>query len=200
LATNQIYRSHTCIIATFENGDKYAIDVSFGGDGPTQPLKLVHGEPTTNLGTQQVQLTYETIDQFTTDRKHWIYQYRNKPENPWNHYYCFDEVEYLQGDFVIMNWFTSTFPSSFQNTSVLAVKFIRNEDKIVGKVMFVNREVKRNMGGRTELLKVCETEKDRVEALEEHFGITLTEEERVGIKGRVTDLELPQTESTVLAS
>jgi arylamine N-acetyltransferase len=145
-------------------------------------------------------LTYEKIDQFTTDKKHWIYQYRNKPENPWNHYYCFDEVEYLQGDFVIMNWFTSTFPTSFQNTSVLAVKFIRDQDKIVGKVMFVNREVKRNMGGRTELLKVCETEKDRVEALEEHFGITFTEEERVGIKGRVTDLELPQTESTVLAS
>lgn len=194
------HSSHTCSIVTFEDGDKYAVDISFGGDGPTQPLKLEHGVPTTNLGTQQVQLTWESIPQFVSGQKAWVYQYRNKPEDPWNHYYCFNEHEYLYGDFVTMNWFTSTYPTSFQNTSVLAVKFIREGEKIIGKVMLVNREVKKNMGGKTELVKVCTTEKDRVDALAEHFDLRLTEAQAAGIKGQITDLELPQTETTVLAS
>jgi arylamine N-acetyltransferase len=201
LSSDIIPSSHTCNIVTFDNGDKYAVDVSFGGDGPTQPMKLVHGEPATNLGSQQVQLTYESISpQFVSGQKHWIYQYRNQPELPWNHYYCFNETEFLYGDLVTMNWYVSTFPNSFQNTQILAVKFLRDEEKIVGKVMLVNREVKKNMGGRTELVKVCETERDRIEALEEYFDIILIEEERVGIKGRVTDLEHPQTETEVMAT
>ncbi|TVY30810.1 Arylamine N-acetyltransferase,liver isozyme [Lachnellula hyalina] len=59
---------------------------------------------------------------------------------------------------------------------------------IVGKIMLVNGEVKRNDGGKTRVLKVCESEDERVAAFEELFGITLTEEEMLGVEGRNVEL------------
>ncbi|TVY91737.1 Arylamine N-acetyltransferase, partial [Lachnellula willkommii] len=59
---------------------------------------------------------------------------------------------------------------------------------IVGKIMLVNGEVKKNDGGKTRVLMVCRSENERVAAFEEFFGITLTEEERVGVKGRNVEL------------
>ena len=59
---------------------------------------------------------------------------------------------------------------------------------IVGKIMLVNGEVKRNDGGKTRVLKACESEDERVAAFEELFGITLTEEERLGVEGRNVEL------------
>jgi len=77
---------------------------------------------------------------------------------------------------------------------VLIVRFLRgekgdkDEEMITGKVMLVNGEVKRNLGGKTELVMVCETEFERVKAFGEHFGIRLTEEERLGVIGRNVEL------------
>ena len=89
-----------------------------------------------------------------------------------------------------MNYFTSTSQgeTNFQTRTVLIVRFLREEAKIVGKVMLVNGDVKRNMGGKTEALKVCETEEERAEALEEYFAIVLTEEEKEGVRGRNVEL------------
>ena len=87
-----------------------------------------------------------------------------------------------------MNHFASTSEQSFQTWTVLVVKFLREGENVVGKVMMVNGDVKRNDGGRTGLVRRCETEDDRLDALKEHFGITLTEEEREGIRGRVVEL------------
>ena len=92
-----------------------------------------------------------------------------------------------------MNYFTSTShgETNFQTRTVLIVRFLRGEreqEGIVGKVMLVNGEVKRNMGGKTEVVKVCETEEERVGALEEYFAITLTKGEKVGVRGRNVEL------------
>lgn len=59
----------------------------------------------------------------------------------------------------------------------LVVKFLREGDAIVGKRMLVDAIVKENLGGRTSVLKVCESEDERVRALREMFGIVLTAEE-----------------------
>lgn len=64
----------------------------------------------------------------------------------------------------------------------------KGETEIVGKIMLVNGEVKRNDGGKTRVLMVCRREDERVAALEELFGITLTEEERAGVAGRNVEL------------
>jgi arylamine N-acetyltransferase len=179
---------HIVTIVTLETGEKYAVDVAFGGDGPTSPLKLEAGTITTNLGTQQVHLIQEAISQFATEDKFWIYQYRNNADREWNSFYCFRETPYLFEDFEIMNYWTSTATRSFQTTTILIVRFLREQDRIMGKVMLVNGVVKKNYGGRTEVAKICHTEQERVLAFKEYFNITLTDEEVGSIKGRSSEL------------
>ena len=91
-----------------------------------------------------------------------------------------------------MNFFTSQYQGelNFQTRTVLVVRFLRAGDgeAITGKVMLVDGEVKRNGGGKTVLERVCKDEGERVDILESVFGISLTEEERVGIKGRGVEL------------
>ena len=77
---------------------------------------------------------------------------------------------------------------NFQTRTVLIVRFLREGESVVGKVMLVNGEVKRNMGGKTETVMVCRTEAERVHAMEEYFGISLTVEEKDSVSGRNVDL------------
>jgi hypothetical protein len=89
-----------------------------------------------------------------------------------------------------MNFYTSTNESetNFQTRRVLVIRFLREGERIVGKVMLVDGLVKRNLGGKTETVVECKTENERVKALEEHFAIMLTEEERDSVRGRNVDL------------
>ncbi|KAF7888917.1 hypothetical protein EAF00_009217 [Botryotinia globosa] len=172
------------------------IDVAFGGDGATKPLPLISGHSIHNLGTQEIRLVYEPIPQQIDQSKPlWIFQYRNGPEKEWNSWYAFSEHEFLPEDFEIMNYFVSTNMSerNFQTKNVLIVAFVMGEDeegkeKIVGKRMLFNEMVKENMGGKTRLVKVCESESERVEIIREFFGITLTDEEKDAIRGRIVEL------------
>lgn len=82
---------------------------------------------------------------------------------------------------------------NFQTKNVLIVAFVVGEDeegkeKIVGKRMLFNEMVKENMGGKTRLVKVCESESERVDMIREFFGISLTDEEIGAIRGRIVEL------------
>jgi arylamine N-acetyltransferase len=186
-------------------------DVGFGGDGATKPLPLIDGQVTHNsIGTQELRLVRDYIpnlaERYDDSRKLWIYQYRNRPDQEWNSFYSFPEFEFLEPDFEIMNYWTSSNPESFQTSTVLVVTFLKREEEkenkkewedgededeqtgIYGKVMMVNGDVKRNLGGKTSVIKTCVTEEERVEALREYFGITLTDEERESIRGTKSEL------------
>ncbi|KAI9641401.1 hypothetical protein NHQ30_010203 [Ciborinia camelliae] len=188
---------HIVNIVTLPDTTKYMIDVAFGGDGATQPLPLISGHSIPNLGTQEIRLVYETIPQQIDQSKPlWIYQYRNGPDKEWNSFYAFNEHEFLHEDFEIMNYYVSTNMSerNFQTQNVLIVAFVRGRDgegreKIVGKRMLVNGAVKENMGGKTKLVRICQSESERVVVLREVFGIRLTEEEMGGIEGRNVELK-----------
>ena len=122
------------------------------------------------------------------NQQFWIYEYRNSPSQDWNPYYAFPELEFFQPDFMILNYYTSVHPDSFQRHMPLVIRFIRDGPQIVGKIMLAGDKVKRNMGGRTETLLECKTEAERVQALEEYLGVTLTPEQVEGIKGFRTEL------------
>lgn len=167
--------------------EKYVCDVAFGGDGPTRPMPLRTGAITQNLGTQEIRFARKRIPKC---RKHefWVYEYRNSPERPWNSFYAFNDTEFLETDFTVVNYYTSQGPT-FQKKTVMIVKFVLGENEnIIGKLMLVNGIVKRNMGGRTEVLEECTNEPQRIKVLEKWFGITLTDEETSGIKDTVTEL------------
>ena len=218
------------IYTTSSSGQKqkqrYAVDISFGGDGAIHPLPLIHEHVVQNIGPQQIRLVHDFIpsqiqqDEDEGAQKMWIYQYRNGEHLPWNSYYAFHELEFTHDDFEIMNWYVSQNPESFQTFTVLVVKFLRRaiskengeegstpmdtqmdwkepshrigQAEIYGKVMIVNSEVKRNLGGKTELIKSCKTESERVDALKEYFGIELKQDEIEGIQGTATVLGSPE--------
>lgn len=169
------------------------MDVGFGGDGATQPLPLRSGHAVQNLGPQEIRLLHDSLPEASEpeseSQKVWIYQYRNGVEQAWNSFYAFPEFEFFQADLEAMNYWTANFASSFQRFTTLVVRFLREGEEIVGKIMLVDGMVKRNMGGRTEVVRICEDEGERVRALKKYFDITLTEEEAQGIRGLVTELK-----------
>lgn len=180
---------------------RYAVDVAFGGDGPTAPMPLVDGYVQNNLGAQEVRLVREwasTQVHRVDEAKLWIYQYRNGQDKEWNSYYAFTETEFMAADWSVVNYWTSTCPDSHQTRTVLVVRFLarqklRGEEgelEIYGKRMLVNGVVKENLGGKTHQLVSCKTEAERIDILRSHFKIKLSQEEADSIKNWVTDLEL----------
>ncbi|OAG06779.1 arylamine N-acetyltransferase 2, partial [Paraphaeosphaeria sporulosa] len=190
---------HLVNIVTLPCGAKYMLDVGFGGDAPTTPIPLVDGHITTNISPQENRLVHGHIPQQVVQTEHtklWIYQYRNGKEAAWNSFYAFPEFEFLEADFKIMNWYTGSHPESFQTFTMLIIKFLRREREggeqgemeVYGKRMLINGVVKENKGGKTRVVHECRTEAERHEALENWFGMRLSEEEKAGIAGHSTEL------------
>lgn len=199
-------RTHINNIVHLPSGERYSIDIAFGGDGPTNPLPMDDsGIPIQNLGAQQVRLVHEWIpkqNKRSAGDKLWVYQYRNGPEKEWNSFYSFAEVEFFQEDFEVMNWWGSA--KTLHRTTVLVVRFLRKGEEVLfskgsrqsgvgeeedeevevgGKVMLVNDVVKVNLGGKTTVVENLDTEAGRVKALRDYFGIHLTEEQEISIRG-----------------
>lgn len=192
--------THIVNIVTLPNGDRYHVDVSFGGDGATEPIHLAEGSTIRNMGTQDARLVKDFIPEQTLrddpDRKLWIYQCRNGEDKPWLNFYCFsDRVEWTPEDFHVSNHFAGHCAESFQTFTVLCIKFLKRWDEgkaeweVFGKRMLVNGTVKENLGRKTRVVKECGTEEERVEALREWFGLELTEEEIKGIRGYQTEIK-----------
>jgi len=184
---------HCTNVVTLSDGRKYSCDVGFGGDGPTAPVLMEHGHSQRNLGAQEIRLVQREFPGAAAGPLFWFYQYRNSADAEWNDYYGFPEMEFTQADFNGMNFWTATAPGSFQIVQVLIVRFVRDDEseevRVKGKYMLHNGKVKRNFGGKTELIMECKTEEERVEALKKYFNITLTEEQRKAIEGYRTELK-----------
>lgn len=197
-----IYNFKVVNLVLLDDGSIWSTDVGFGGDGPTSPLLLnanaAGKEPQVvqNLGAQEIRLRHGIFPDTVRPEanKVWLYEYRNGSSAAWNTYYAFGETEASQWDLECANFWVAAHPESFQRKQILAVKFIRASagDKsvdIVGKVMLADGVLKENMGGKTRVLKECRTEEERVEVLQKHFDIHLTDEQREGIKSFETELK-----------
>lgn len=168
-----------------------------------------------NLGSQEVRITRDLYPGVVSDgegNKVWFYEYRNRPEDEWNRYFAFGDREASSWDLECANYWVSSHPESFQRKQILVVKFLGSsgeetgkkflesadkshsgkieipEVEIRGKIMLADGVVKRNLGGKTDIVKICQTEEERLQALREYFGITLSEDEQQGIKGFETAL------------
>lgn len=109
----------------------------------------------------------------------------------WEDMYSFSEVEIFPEDFEALNYFIMTRPQSFFNQTVLAYRPVLDEatGELVGERILNGNVVKEGASGQDRILEVLETEEDRVRALEKYFDIRLTEKERRGIKGLMTELK-----------
>jgi len=192
---------HLVNLVTLSDSSKWAVDVGFGGDGPTAPIQLVHDHVRTNLGSQETRLSHDWIPTQlcrTEATKLWIYQYRNSPAQEWNAFYAFSDAEAMEADFHNLNWYTGSHLESFQTFTCIIVKFLRrpksdakageDDQEIYGKRMLINGVIKENLGGKTAVVEDCKTEEQRLTALDKCFGISLTQDERDGIRGWGTEL------------
>jgi hypothetical protein len=91
-----------------------------------------------------------------------------------------------------MSYFVNNSPLSWFTTTVVAVKMLLDEqgDEVVGKEMLFGAELKRNMGGKTQLVRTYGTEEERVEVFRDLFGLLVGEEDRKGIRRSVAALDI----------
>lgn len=184
--------SHMVNIVALPSGHKYMLDVGFGANGPIQPLLLdpsAAASTTKHIAPAEARLVHGNIPHSTDPgQKLWQYQHRVDPHAEWQSMYCFTELEFLPQDYEVMSFWASQSRNSWFTYRVVAVKMILEEDEVVGTMVLGGSDVKRRERGNTEHLRTCRTEKERVQALEEVFDLRLTDEERRGIRGMVTEL------------
>ncbi|KAE8358849.1 hypothetical protein BDV27DRAFT_169138 [Aspergillus caelatus] len=162
----KLVRLHSVNIVTLDQ-QRYLIDVGYGGNGPRCPLPLVKGSIHKNIGTQTMRLVYEPLP--GSRQRQWIYQTRNAEDQP---------------------FFTSCHSDCFLTSHLLVVKYLRERDEVYGEIVLDDDKVKKNQGGKNVLVQMCMTERERVKALKDQFGIELTEEEQKGIQGRMSALAM----------
>ncbi|KAL4986802.1 arylamine N-acetyltransferase 1 [Aspergillus falconensis] len=177
---------HSVNIVTFPDRTRYLVDVGYGGNGPIMPLPFLEGLVHQNIGTQTMRLVRGTFP--NSFQEQWVYQFRNTEDQAWTPGYAFTEVEFFLRDFEVMNFFTSHSPECFLTSNVLVVKFIREGDNVQGKIILDNDKVKMYLGSKSTIVQACKTESERLEVLENYFGIELRREERDGIRGRASSL------------
>ena len=188
LILTNVTRNHMLNIVTIE-GKRYYVDVGFGSSGPTHPMPLVQNEISTNVGDQEMRLIQTCIPDLTNpSQKLWEYQHRNGADQPWLPTYCFMETEFTPNDFMMMNYFTSTHRTSWFTNRIVCVKMIMEEGEIIGDVTLFDRELKKRVKGKSEMLADCTSEEERVKALDEFLGVKLSLAEINGIQGMITEL------------
>jgi arylamine N-acetyltransferase len=81
--------------------------------------------------------------------------------------------------------FMSQHPQSLFLNNIFCTNVIFNEklDAIARTVLW-NLNLKRRENGSVNILASFTTEEERIETIEREFGVTLTREEREGIRGR----------------
>ena len=142
--------------------------------------------------SQQVRLRFDVLDgSENLESKFWIWEKRNREEEPWIAMTCFPgNVEFLPQDFEMMNLFCSTSPMTFFTQLVLAVRFILSEDgeEIVGEDLIIGGRYHRRIDGAKVDAKELKSEQERISVLEEKLGIRLDEHQQNGILGMVSML------------
>ncbi|QPC73060.1 hypothetical protein HYE68_003812 [Fusarium pseudograminearum] len=180
-------------------GDKsYAVDVGFGGRTPTIPMEILDGKVFQRTDSGQMRLRHDTIPEYLTKQKVWIYEFRSNESGEWIPQWCFIDHEVLPDDIRAMNMAPSKSPSSFFTFKVIAVQSVSEKEDfsemetrdlknvggdIDGSVFIDGNVMKYRKAGVVKMEKTFETEDERLEALKKYFGIELTEENKRAIRG-----------------
>ncbi|KAF2770660.1 cysteine proteinase [Teratosphaeria nubilosa] len=191
-------RSHMINIVTIRR-ERFVVDVGFGVGGPTIPIPLKEDEELLSMPPNEyIRVRKGSIlEAEHPDIKMWILERRSGQDGSWTPLYCFeDSICFLTPDFEVMTYWTSTSRKSFYTYRIITSKYIIDEAKeaVIGDVALYDDHVVRRIRGRPDQEIELKTEEDRVEALEKFIGIRLTDAEKAGITGMVTELPLEDSE------
>jgi arylamine N-acetyltransferase len=203
---------HMVIFALIEEGGEernYVVDVGYGAFNALEPILLKEGEECICQPGTIGRLVRRPVAASSLRRKTEMWVFQNKfvgkddvGEDGWTNAYCFGEMEWFQTDFEVSSYRTSMDPTSWFRREFLLTRMIARGEQgvnaegdgdaeIVGSVTFMGGNLtKRIGGGKSETIKECETEEDRVKMLKEWFGIKLSDEEREAIRGWKSALKM----------
>lgn len=197
-----------CVNIVTISGAQYMVDVGFGANGPSEPIKLEAGAVRKHIAPASMRLQYESIPQNLNQTcKLWIYQHRFSESAPWVPIYCFVDFEFLLDDIRCMNLAPWRSPSSFFTQKVVIARFTaageadggskvpesHNHDtldvEIDGTVSIDHDKLKWRRNGVTVVEKQFKNDAERVQALAQYFGITLQKQDRDAIGGTVAEVK-----------
>lgn len=189
--------AHMCNLVSI-GPEKYMLDVGFGPNGPTHPMRLNRdGEVTNHAKPADVRLVWANIDaNVDPAQRLWVYQHRVNEDAEWVDMYCFTELEFLTADYSVMNHYTSTSKNTWFTRKVICAKHVfgKEEDgeaeEIVGAVILQD-DLKWRIKGESVGKQHFEDDKQRVKALKDVFGIELTPSDQAAIAGTGVDIQAP---------
>lgn len=171
---------------------KYHVDVGFGANGPIVPMPLDRSEVIEeHIKPAAARLQWRNIPgQIDPNQRLWVFEHRPDEDSEFTMMYCFTELEFMPSDYEVMNYFTSTSKQIFfTKTIVVEKKLLDDAGELAGQLIMGDKDLKWRIHGNKEKQIEFESEKDRLSALEEHFGIHFGEVERVGIQGLPSEIK-----------
>lgn len=199
--------SHMVIMVVLPNGEKYALDIGFGANGPTSPLLLKKdGVEVDGIRPARMRLRREFMPENADvvkrrgeeAQKMWVFAVQTNVEEEekggeeWKPQYAFVDLEFTAEDFEIANFWTSRSRTTFFTRDLVGVKFFFRDGGVeLGGCFILDKTVVKSRGeGKTQVLTLCKSEQERVDALGQIFGIDLAEEDKRGIIGLGSEIQV----------
>lgn len=166
-------QTHTVLAVTFPGSDgSYLVDVGFGGQTPTSPLRLQ---------TRCIQQT--THEPYRLDDRGDGLVLQVLVRDRWQPLYEFSTVSRPQIDLKVGSWFVSTHPSSHFVTGLMAATVTDDARwNLTGRILAVHR------GGRTEKMVLADAAAV-VDTLSGQFGINVADVgQRSALEARIDEV------------
>lgn len=151
--------THAVLIVTI-GGQKYHVDVGFGGQSPTAPLLFEPG-----LEQETPHESYRLIK-----REAGYYLLQTKVKGEWKHMYRYTLQQRFPVDYKVNNWYTSTHPDSHFTKGLTAARagddcrYVLSNNKF--KVHYLDRETEEHLLESADEIK---------QVLEDEIGLKLPE-------------------------
>jgi arylamine N-acetyltransferase len=179
---------HVSTLVTI-HGQKYLVDTNVGPSASPTPVPLVHNKPAVDIWKRQRRMLFEPIPGWTVRTPVWRLQIREPNWKSWMDVIAFQETEWTHDDFdILLGGVLGLQLGWFKSRLVCFLLQMENEQP-TGYILMNHDEVKRCYKGRTELVRKLYSEEDRLMALEENFGISISDAEARHIVGTAGELE-----------
>ena len=122
-------------------------------------------------------------------QKWWRMQIRWSEAEPWLDVWAFTETEWLTMDFQLLRLGYSDLGTGWVEPKICCFKTVYEDDIPTGYVIVLEDELRKCDNGKVELIQKFYSESDRIQILEEEFGIFLSSEEQNHIVGHIAEIK-----------
>jgi arylamine N-acetyltransferase len=167
------------------DGQKYLVDSNFGPNAPIYPVPLKDGHEFDDLDGRRGRIISDTLPRTKSkDFKYWHIQFRNSANEPWVTSYAFTEMEFLEGDYSAIERGIRANKRSWFLYKVMAFRFVLDEEtkKPAGWILLWENQLRKRIHGKFQT-RTVHSESERIDVLEEEFGIVLDDDEKKEILG-----------------